>query len=332
MGMAVTSDAAGAASRPFLVVNPRSAGGGTGRRWESIESRVRGVLGDVSVGMTAGPMDAVRLTREALRAGHRTVLAVGGDGTINEVVNGFFDDEGLPIAPGASLGLLPAGTGGDFRRTVAVPLELDATLSALASAKPRLIDVGRVRFVGHDGRPTMRHFINVTSFGISGAVADRVNASSKRLGRLSFTLGSLQALAGWSDVDVRVSVDDGPAQTLAVTCLAAANGRFFGGGMMVAPDARLDDGLLHVTVWAGYGLGTFIFRQPGIYSGAHLGWSGTRSMVARSLRLESDARVLVDVDGEQPGTLPATVELLPKAIGFLSCRALGGREGPLRRR
>jgi YegS/Rv2252/BmrU family lipid kinase len=300
------------------VVNPRSGGGDTGRRWGRLEAEARAGFGDVSVGLTSRPMEAMELARSALLAGHRTILAVGGDGTLNEVVNGFFHEDGSLVAPGACIGLLPNGTGGDFRRTLGLPEDFAAVVRRLAAATPRPVDVGRIRYRSHDGRPGVRHFINVASLGVSGAVDDLVNRSGKQLGRLAFTLASMRALAAWKDVPVRLRVDGGPVQTHSITCVAAANGRFFGGGMQVAPEARLDDGLLHVTIWSGYGLGTFVLRQPGIYSGAHVGWAGTRTLAARHLEIESDERVLVDIDGEQPGTLPASIEVLPAAIGLLT--------------
>lgn len=302
---------------PYLVVNPRSAGGATGRKWARLEAEARSVLGDLRVGMTGRPLEAIELTRAALVAGHRLILAVGGDGTLNEVTNGFFHPDGRLVAPGASLGLLPQGTGGDFRKSVAIPDRWGEALRHVAAAKPRPIDVGRITFRAHDGSTGVRHFINVASLGISGDVANRVNGSSKALGgRLSFTIESAMALANWKDVRVRLRIDGGEPREHAITCLALANGRFFGGGMMVAPEAKVDDGLLHGTIWSGYGLGTFLFRQPGIFSGAHVGWAGTSTFTARRVEVDGDQRVLIDVDGEQPGMLPVTIEVVPSAIHF----------------
>lgn len=306
-----------AAAVPYLVVNPRSANGTTGRRWPLLEREVRAVFGEVAIGLTSRPMEAADLARGALEAGHRLVLAVGGDGTLNEVVNGFFRPDGTPVAPGAAVGILPQGTGGDFRRTAGVPGKWSAAVRHVAAAATRTVDVGRVRFRAHDGSEAVRYFLNVASCGISGAVDERVNWSSKRFGgKLSFLLASLRALAAWKDVTVRVSVDGGPVEERSVTCVALANGQFFGGGMRVAPEAKLDDGLLHGTIWSGYRLATFVFRQAGVYSGAHVNWSGTRCFTARRLEVTSGERVLVDIDGEQPGTLPATFEILPGAIGL----------------
>jgi YegS/Rv2252/BmrU family lipid kinase len=306
------------AAVPFLVVNPNSGGGATGRKWPKLEAEARRLLGNIAVGLTSRPLEAMELTKHALEAGHRTILAVGGDGTLNEVVNGFFRPDGTSIAPDAVVGLLPQGTGGDFRRTLGIPTAWTAALEHLAKAPVRRADVGRVRFRAHDGSEAVRHFFNVGSFGVSGAVDEEVNRSTNKWlgGRLAFMLASMRALSRWRDRRVRIIVDGGAAEEVSVTALALGNGQYFGGGMRVAPEAKVDDGIFHTTLWSRYGLWDFIFRQPGIYSGAHVTWDKTRCFTAKTLRAESDDRVLLDLDGEQPGTLPATFELLPGAIGL----------------
>jgi YegS/Rv2252/BmrU family lipid kinase len=300
---------------PFLVVNPNSANGATGRRWSSFEARARASLGELAVGRTTGPLDATRLTREALARGHRRIVAVGGDGTLNEVVNGFFDPQGQPLAPDATFSVLPQGTGGDFRRTLGLSGDFGEALLALKRAEVRPIDVGRIRFRGHDGAEGLRHFINVASVGISGSIADQVNRSSKRLGGyLTFMLASARALVRWRDVTVRLRIDGGAVRSVPITCVALANGQFFGGGMRVAPGAALDDGLFSGTIWSRYDVATFLFRQRAIYAGDHVRWKRTELFTARRVEIESDVPVLLDVDGEQPGLLPAQFEVLPGAL------------------
>ncbi len=300
---------------PYFVVNPNSADGATGRRWPKLEAAARAALGPLDVGLTRGPLDAVPLTREALRRGHRCIVAVGGDGTLNEVVNGFFDEAGNPLASDATFSVLPQGTGGDFRRTLGLNGRFADALAAFRQAPVRRIDLGRVTFRAHDGSMAVRHYINVASVGVSGAIGQQVNSSSKRLGGyLTFMLASARALASWKDVTVRFSVDGGPWQTAPITCLAMANGRFFGGGMKVAPGAELDDGLFHVTRWFDYGVGTFVFRQPAIYAGRHVEWERTKTFTARRVEIQSDDRVLLEIDGEQPGGVPATFEVVPGAL------------------
>lgn len=300
--------------RTFFVVNPKSANGTTGRRWGELAATIARTLTDFGVEFTRGPMDAVGLTRQALKAGYECIVAVGGDGTINEVTNGFFEDHRV-LNPSAALGVLPRGTGGDFRRTFSWDTDFGAAVQRLRTPDTRPFDVGRLEYLGHDGTPATRYFANVCSFGVSGRVDEQVNTTTKALGgRASFLLASLKSLVTWKDQSVELSVDGGPPESLAITTLAVANGRYFGGGMMVAPEADVSDGLFDVTIWSGYRLADFVIRNAGVYSGAHVKWKGTRTLRCKELTASSRERVLLDCDGEQPGMLPCKLTVLPGAI------------------
>ncbi len=295
------------------IVNPRSANGATARLWPEIAPRLAAAVGEVQSRFTQRPGQATELAREALRAGAELVLSVGGDGTHNEVANGFFDGAS-PVRPGAAMGLVPAGTGGDFRKTFGWSADAREAVERLRSGARRQIDVGRVTFTTDRG-PAVRHFVNVASFGIGGLVDDRVNRTTKALGgKLSFAIASLRALLAFRDQRVRVSIDGGETRELAVTSFAVANGQYFGGGMWVAPEARPDDGLFDLTIWQGFGLSDFVLRAGRLYDGSHRKLPGTTTARAKRLRAESDEVVLLDVDGEQPGRLPASFELLPGAL------------------
>lgn len=300
--------------KTFFVVNPKSANGATGKRWGELAAQIARTLSDFGVEFTKGPMDAAHLARQAVKAGYECVVAVGGDGTINEVVNGFFEDD-RAINPQAALGVLPRGTGGDFRKTFRWDLDFDAAVRRLKTPDTRPFDVGRLEFVAHDGSRAVRYFANICSFGVSGVVDEEVNRTSKALGgKLSFMWGSLKALSKYRDQVVDVSFDGKPPETIPVTTLAVANGKYFGGGMKVAPDADVSDGQFDVTIWSGYGLSDFVLKSGGIYSGDHLKWKGTRTLRCREVKADSKERVLIDCDGEQPGRLPCTMTLLPGAI------------------
>jgi YegS/Rv2252/BmrU family lipid kinase len=300
--------------KTFLVVNPRSAGGQTGKRWAEISGQVTRVIGDFGFGFTERAMDAVRLTRDALADGYECIAAVGGDGTINEVVNGFFAD-GKAINPRAALGLIPRGTGGDFRRAFGWDLELDSALQRLRTDKTEPFDVGLAEYLNHEGQKESRYFANIASFGVSAAVAHEVNIGSKTLGgNLSFVWGTLKTLAKYSDRRVRLRVDGGEPEELDITVVAASNGRYFGSGMCVAPEAVTHDGLLDLTLWRQYGLTDFVIKSKGVYNGEHIHWKKTRYSRCRSLEAESDQEVLLEMDGEVPGKLPCRITLLPGAI------------------
>ena len=300
--------------RTFFVVNPKSANGATGRRWGELAATIAKTLSDFGVEFTRAPMDAVAITRQALKSGYDCVVAVGGDGTINEVTNGFFE-ENRALNPNAALGVLPRGTGGDFRRTFDWDTDFEAAVRRLKTPDTRPFDVGRLDYRGHDGAAASRYFANVCSLGVSGRVDEEVNTTTKVLGgKVSFMWASLKSLVGWKDQVVQLSIDGGPSESLAITTLAVANGRYFGGGMKVAPEADVSDGMFDVTIWSGYGLGDFVVRSAGVYSGAHVHWKGTRTLRCKELTASSEERVLLDCDGEQPGMLPCTMRILPGAI------------------
>ncbi|MBZ4417702.1 diacylglycerol kinase family protein [Myxococcus sp. RHSTA-1-4] len=302
--------------KTFLVVNPRSANGQTGKRWAEIGAQVGRALGDFGHGFTQGGMDAARIARQALEEGYDCIVAVGGDGTLNEVTNGFFRD-GKPINPHAALGLIPRGTGGDFRRTFGWDLDLDSSLARLRSERTEPFDVGRLDFINNEGQPETRYFANIASFGVSAVVAREVNSGSKALGgNFSFVWGTLKGLVKYTERKVRLSFDGGPAETLDITAVAVANGRYFGSGMFVAPEAVTHDGLFDVTIWSGYGLSDFLLKSKGVYNGSHVTWKGTRRLRCRTLHAEpvEGEDVFLDVDGETPGRLPCTMTIVPGAI------------------
>jgi YegS/Rv2252/BmrU family lipid kinase len=302
--------------RTFLVVNPKSGNGETGRRWPDISAALLKALGECGSAFTDAPMHAAALTARALDEGYRCIVSVGGDGTLNEVVNGFFLAKGGPPV-GATLAVVPRGTGGDFRRTFGWTTDLRAACARIHGEATRPLDVGRLSFLDNEGRPAQRYFVNVASFGVSGRVDREVNRASKGLGgKVTFFLASAKAMWRFKDQRVRLRADGGPWTEALVTTVAVANGQYFGGGMRVAPTADTSDGRFEVTVWSGYTLLDFALKSRRIYDGTHVQLPGTRTFSARLLEAESDEEVLLDVDGEQPGRLPVRAELLPGALNL----------------
>ncbi len=297
---------------PLLIVNPTSAAGRTGRRYQDEAHAIRGALGPFEARFTNAVGHGAALARQAAGEGRPLVVAVGGDGTASEVLDGL-----QQAGHRGAFGFLPRGTGGDLRRTLRLPDDLGLGARALREAPPRAIDLGVVEFTADDGARVTRHFVNVASCGIGAVVVKRVNASSKALGgRLTFKLASARELLGWRDRRVRWRADGGPWTETPITAFSVCNGRYFGGGMMVAPGARIDDGLLDVTIWSGFGLLEFALLQPRIYDGRHVQLAKTRTFTARTVELEplDGEPVLLEADGEQPGRLPARFSVLPGAV------------------
>ncbi|HEY3359711.1 MAG TPA: diacylglycerol kinase family protein [Polyangia bacterium] len=304
--------------RTFLVVNPRSGNGSVERRWGEIASTVREAFGSYEHAFTTGPEDATRIARRALEDGFELVVALGGDGTLNEVVNGFFDAAGAPVNPGAALGVIPVGTGGDFRKTLGLPNDIRAAAAALRGRAVLQADVGRLSLVDGQGQPRTRHFMNIASFGIGGLVDHIVNTTSKALGgRLSFFLATARAAIAYRNQPVRLSFDGEAPIELRINNVAVANGQYFGGGMHIAPKARLDDGFFDVVAIGDLSALDLALKMRHVYAGTHLDMPKVLYRRARHVKAEPvdpAAKVLLDVDGEQPGAIPSIFELLPGAV------------------
>jgi YegS/Rv2252/BmrU family lipid kinase len=310
------------ALRTLVVVNPASRGGATRKRFERMLPRVREALGACDVEWTRGPRDAERIAREGVRAGVERVVVAGGDGTVSEVATGLLAAD---LGRYAELALLPLGTGGDLRRTLGVPADLEAALAAVAGGVRRPLDAGRATFTGRDGREERVFFVNIASLGISGLTTELVNRATKALGgRVSFLLGTLRSIASYRAAahPVELRLDGETIHRGPLVLAAAANGRYFGGGMQVAPDARPDDGLLDAIVVPGFSKLRLLAELPRIYRGTHLGVAGVlgrRGRVLEALPLGGEPP-WVEIDGEPLGRLPARFEVLPGALTLVGGR------------
>jgi len=277
--------------RSLIIANPSAAAGKAGSLLGECERAVRGRYGECEVMTSPRAGGIAELVRSAADAGGCRLCLVGGDGAVNEAIDGLADAGGDGIRTDAPpMTFIPAGTGGDFARSIgAAGLAVGAVVD---ESVPRRIDVGRVRLVGRDGETRLRFFLNIASFGVSAAIADRVNRGSKRVGgRLAFAAATLSVLAGWRDLPVRLRVDALVDRELAASAVVVSSGRFFGGGMMVSPDALVDDGLFDVVIMEGLGAFKFALNSRRVYRGRHLSVKGVTVVRGREVTVEN--RVLV---------------------------------------
>ena len=301
--------------RPLVIVNPRSGGGLSEPRWARIRSAIGDGLGELDSAFTTAPRDATEIARREAAAGRRLILALGGDGTISEVADGV-----LAAGAGATteIGLIPRGTGGDFRRTLELPQEISEAAARIRRASARPIDAGRVRYRSPEGGEAVRHFVNVASFGFSSAVARRANASSKRFGgKIAFLGATVRELFSHDHHDVWLSIDGQDRRQKRVMMAAIGNGRFFGGGMKICPDAQLDDGALDLVAIGDLSRAQVLANIGRLFNGTHLELEQvTHARISRLAAepVEADASIPVELDGETPGTLPATFEIVPGAL------------------
>ncbi len=303
-----------------MIVNPKSAGGATKEKWAETASDVRTHFGPYSVAFTKKAGDGFELAKRGVESGRKFIIACGGDGTINEVANGI-----LCSGEDVELGVLPSGTGGDFRRTIGMPSSVREAAQALKSGETRRIDAGKVTFQDHDGKSISRFFLNVSSFGLAASIIERVKSSSSLSwlpldsvrGRASFALSTLQEVIGIDPLLVRVRIDEQEEKTLATVNFCVANSRFFGGGMMIAPNAKINDGLLDVVNIGDIRTAKILLNAYTLYRGTHLELPEVKDTLARRIEVRAvdpSREIHLETDGELPGKLPAVYEVAPNAL------------------
>ncbi|MBA2742202.1 MAG: diacylglycerol kinase family lipid kinase [Actinobacteria bacterium] len=300
-----------------FLVNPASAGGSTGRRWPQIAHRCAalGLHGDALLSEEPGHLTA--LAREAVQGGASLLVVVGGDGSVNEVVNGVADLEGFDLA------VLPRGTGWDFVRTYGISRSLEDAVATALAGNVRTIDLGLVSFRTWAGAEGRSYFANVASAGISGAIARRANEASKALGgKISYYWSTLAVFVGWQTGELRVSIDDEIRGGRMIDVMVA-NGRFLGGGMMMCPEAEPDDGVFDVMLIGDVTKRDLLFVLPKTYRGKHLPHPRLELIRGRVVSVDADEPLPIQLDGEQPGTTPARFEIVPRALRLRVPRQAG---------
>lgn len=331
-----------AARRPLVIANPYAGRGRTGRGLEQLVRTIRASLGDVDVTETRRPGHATELAAAAAHERRSLVISLGGDGTLNEIVNGLLGGHRDPDRPDAEphgpltpaadlplLGVVAAGTGGDFGRALGLPHRFEDYVAAIAGGGERTVDVGRARFTGNDGRPAERYWINVLSAGIGGLV-DRFAAGAPGFlgGRVAYAQATLRAIIACRRVTLRCRavLPDGSdhERLLHAHAIAICNGTTFGGGMRVAPMARPGDGLLEVITFETETKALMVRRLRTLYAGAHLTEPGIGHFTCRALELlpveeptgrKPRAGVFpLDVDGDALGDVPLSVDVVPGAL------------------
>lgn len=308
---------------PLVIVNPASADGATRENWPKIASDLRTHFGAFTVAFTEAVGHARELAAAAAKQGTNLIIASGGDGTISEVANGIIESN-----TEAELGILPGGTGSDFRRTIGIPTNIAAAARALRDGRMRVIDAVRVTFVNETGERETRYSINVASFGMSTAVLDRAASGEARKwipafaprklsSKLSYAAATVQTTLSSTPTEVSVQLDEQPERRLRIAEFCVANARYYGGGMRIAPDARVDDGQLDIVTIGDASSFRILANAPRLYFGAHLRMNEVthalaRQVVARPVNKKQEVRV--ELDGEVLGRLPATFEVVPRAL------------------
>ncbi|HEX6230413.1 MAG TPA: diacylglycerol kinase family protein [Actinomycetota bacterium] len=306
-------------STPFgeltVIVNPHAGKRRVGQEVPELERTLRARDLPYRLLRTEGRGDATRFAREALEGGARFLVAVGGDGTVHEVVNGMLDGDGMPVVPDAVLGVVAAGSGCDFIRTFGLPGDASRACYHLTGDNTYPLDIGRITYTTVGGGTDARHFVNVAEAGLGAAVAVRAERMSPRLGQSKYFLGFWLTLPRFKLATVRVQADrkvyEGPAYLVVV-----GNAQYYGGGMRISPRSYPGDAVLDVLVFKGPKSDSFTLL-PKIYRGEHVPHPHVEELrLKHELVIEADRPLPIEADGEILGTTPATFQVLPHPISM----------------
>ena len=299
-----------------VIVNPESDRGRTGRRWGQIKEALKAFLKEFKYEFTEKPLQATEISRAAIKDGSELIVGIGGDGTVNEIANGFYEGKNY-INPQTILGIVPSGRGSDFSRSHNIAPGLKNALDVITEAPSHSIDIGRIAYTDHSGKNQERLFLNISDFGIGGEVIRRMDQNRVKRKASSYLKCTLAAFLQYRNKRVRLRIDEEDLPDGEYLIGAVSNGRVFGKGMKIAPNAKLDDGLFDVVLIKGMKALQFCMNAWRVYAGTHL--SHPKISVIRGRKIEAipgsgEEEVLIEVDGEQVGKLPATYDIISKRI------------------
>lgn len=304
---------------PLVIVNPKSASGSTREKWSEIASDLRSHFGAFRVAFTKKQGDGIKIALEAAKRGKKLIIACGGDGTINEVANGI-----ILSGEDIELGIIPSGTGGDFRRSLNISSETRQSARQLRDGETRLIDVGKITLTDSKEKSKIRYFLNVASFGLSASVIRRVKTSTSLnwlptqiRGQLSFAFSTLQEVISANRVLSKVRIDYTRESVISSLNFCICNARFFGGGMKIAPDAKLNDGLFDIVNIGDISALRVLLNSYTLYRGTHLQLEEVKTTLAKTIEafpFDKNQKIRLEADGELIGRLPAKFEVMPRAL------------------
>jgi len=301
----------------LFIVNPQSGGGKSQKQIRHLLSEIEALYANAKIVFTEQKNHATELSRRAVKDGVELIVAVGGDGTISEVAGGFFDAKGKPLLTGKAapaLGILPAGSGSDYAKTLQIPRSSALALQILQTQHTKLVDAGLVEFQSGANR-MQRIFINIADIGIGGEVIEILERQGKSLGAfLSYQIAMLRGLSRYKNKKLEMVIDKKQKFEGMYSGVIIANGKYFGSGMKIAPDAVCDDGLFDVVLLGEMSRLEMIVKSTKLRSGTHIFDKNVVVLRAKHISVKSTSRALLDCDGELPGECPCEFTLLPKAI------------------
>ena len=303
--------------KTFVVINPKSADGSTGKNLNSLLSKLKSI-GQFTHYLTESQSHATVLTNNALKKGYNRIIAIGGDGTFNEVSNGFFENNHL-INDKAVLGFISGGTGADFIRTLEIPANINRAIDKIVLNKIKKIDIAKIISLDEYGQKIERYFLNASNIGLGGDVVKKVNSSTKLLGGFAtFLVSTIETAMKYENQKVKIILDNETILEDVFSNIIVANGRFCGGGMKFLPSAEVNDGLLDILTIGDINKLEFFENIFKVYRGTHLEFEKITTKKAKKIEIITEKRLRVETDGENCGFTPAKYEIIPNILNIIA--------------
>lgn len=297
-----------------VIVNPAAGAGRTERIWPQIMGLFKGHGLRFEHELTEAPGHAIELAKSAIKKGFEMVVSVGGDGTLNEVVNGLYRAGSIGEA---ILGIISTGTGSDYIRTIGLPRRYENACRCLVQPKKQTVDLGIVEYIDN-GQKAERIFVNFAGMGFDAEVVRRTTQKYKAIGGLlGYLLATLTTFISYRNRDISLTID-GETVDKRICTILVNNGKYGGGGMFAAPDASVDDGLFDVVIIGDLSKPDFLSSLPRIYKGTHLTHPKVTVKKVKEVEVQSSGgRVQLQADGELLGELPSRFRVLPAALSIV---------------
>jgi diacylglycerol kinase (ATP) len=297
-----------------IIVNPAAGANSTQRKWPGIKSCLKSIGLSFDFQFTEGKGHGIELAKAAAGDGYNCLVAVGGDGTVHEVANGILQ---TPNASTTTLGVVCTGTGSDLSRSIGISHDYYRACGSLTRGRKLVIDVGSVEY-SQKGQPAQRYFVNSAGIGIDAAVVAATEKLPKYFGgTIPYLVGLVRSFIGYHNKPVIFRIGTGPAEKSRVLSMVVANGRYFGGGMQIAPQAKLDDKLFDIVIINDFSKIELIKNISKVYKGTHLSHPKVRLEKNTGITIESTQKFLLHADGEILGEGPVSFSLLPQALSLL---------------
>jgi len=301
----------------YTIINPVSSNGKTGKRWPAYKKRFKEAKLNLDINETLYPGHAVNLTKNALNGGYKTIMAVGGDGTVNEIVNGFYHN-GQLINKEAVLLVFSQGTGSDYIKSLGLKKNIDTVINTYKKYERKWVDIGKMKYLNFDQKVVERYFVNEADVGIGGETVEYVNRSSKLMGGLlTYLIGAIRSVIRYDNKKMKLEIDGKVIKEGLINSVMVSLGKYFAGGMPIAPKAIIDDGLFDIIILGDLSKTETLLNLYKAYQGTHIDYHKIDYIQGKEVKIDTEERVLIDIDGESAGMLPAEFKILEQAFPVL---------------